>query len=437
LYGGRTEAFKTYFKCNKKQRIYYLDFVSLYPTVMALDQYATGFRRYRPNTTVEDILEDRFIGLVKCQVIPPKDLYLPVLPSRKNKKLLFELNEFEGVYTTIELRLALQKGYKINILSATEYDRTDKLMCDYVSFFLKLKTQYSGKKSDDEVEELNRYHEKIGLNMDYIRLTSEECEENKGLKQMAKLCLNSLWGKFGQAIERESSDFINDKAKLMRYLLDEKNKKIDVIDIYNHKNIDNNMVEIRYIEDHEKIMEADYISEITACFTTSNARVRLYNFMDKLHPSQLFYCDTDSCIFLVDEEDKNHINPFERDDISIGKGLGQLEDELKGDYITELVIGGAKSYAYRTKAGKIEMKQKGINLNMTTSRTCNFDNFRTLVLDDEVKPLKTGEIPQIVFDRKKFQMITKFVSKDLKPTITNKRRRVENTNDTLPIGFEE
>jgi G:T-mismatch repair DNA endonuclease (very short patch repair protein) len=45
LFGGRTEAFKSYFKCNEKQRIYYFDVVSLYPTVNSLDQYTVGFKR--------------------------------------------------------------------------------------------------------------------------------------------------------------------------------------------------------------------------------------------------------------------------------------------------------------------------------------------------------------------------------------------------------
>jgi hypothetical protein len=43
LFGGRTEAFKTYLKCERGQKIYYFDVVSLYPTVNALDVYPVGF----------------------------------------------------------------------------------------------------------------------------------------------------------------------------------------------------------------------------------------------------------------------------------------------------------------------------------------------------------------------------------------------------------
>ena len=55
------------------KKIYYLDVVSLYPSVNALDDYAVGFKKY-VNITVDDIVNDKFIGLVKCDITPPKDL---------------------------------------------------------------------------------------------------------------------------------------------------------------------------------------------------------------------------------------------------------------------------------------------------------------------------------------------------------------------------
>ena len=56
LFGGRTEAFKSYHECNEDEEIHYYDVTSLYPTVNALDEHPIGFRRYRPITgkTVSD-----------------------------------------------------------------------------------------------------------------------------------------------------------------------------------------------------------------------------------------------------------------------------------------------------------------------------------------------------------------------------------------------
>ena len=61
----------------------------------ALDNYAVGFSKY-VNITSEDILNDTFFGVVKCDVIPPKKLYIPILPDNEDGKLLFHLNEMKN-----------------------------------------------------------------------------------------------------------------------------------------------------------------------------------------------------------------------------------------------------------------------------------------------------------------------------------------------------
>ena len=80
LFGGRTECVKRYVKRNDKQKIFYFHVVSLYPTVNSLDDYAAGFKKY-VNVQPDDTLNDCFIGLLKCDVIPPQNLYKPVLPE--------------------------------------------------------------------------------------------------------------------------------------------------------------------------------------------------------------------------------------------------------------------------------------------------------------------------------------------------------------------
>ena len=67
-----------------------------------------------------------------------------------------------------------------------------------------------------------------------------------------------------------------------------------------------NMVEFAFSEDTENTLEPEFISEITAVFTTANARLRLYDMLSLLHPSQIFYYDTDSCDFAYDPDNANH-----------------------------------------------------------------------------------------------------------------------------------
>jgi hypothetical protein len=46
------------------------------------------FKKY-VHTTVEDIASGKCFGLVKVDITPPTDLFVPVLPDNSNGKLLF------------------------------------------------------------------------------------------------------------------------------------------------------------------------------------------------------------------------------------------------------------------------------------------------------------------------------------------------------------
>ena len=57
------------------------------------------------------VRKKEYFGFIECDIIPPKNLYHPVLPV-KSGKLVFDLNEKRGVWTSIEINLAIDKGYK-------------------------------------------------------------------------------------------------------------------------------------------------------------------------------------------------------------------------------------------------------------------------------------------------------------------------------------
>lgn len=77
-----------------------------------------------------------YFGIIKCKVLPPSDLHLPVLPVRCNGKLMFPLCQMcaekrqptpcqhsdeerciTGTWVTEELKLAIEKGYSITQVS--------------------------------------------------------------------------------------------------------------------------------------------------------------------------------------------------------------------------------------------------------------------------------------------------------------------------------
>ena len=159
LYGGRTNAVKLHHQVTKeaKDRIFYYDIRSLYPYVNARSFYPVGHpdilisqQDFQPIKTVHK----RFRGLFKCHILPPRQLYLPVLPMRtKSKRLVFplcktcaeELNQDActhtdkertlcGAWPHVEVRKAIEKGYRmVHVDEIWEWkDWTDTLFKGYI-----------------------------------------------------------------------------------------------------------------------------------------------------------------------------------------------------------------------------------------------------------------------------------------------------------------
>ena len=111
--------------------------------------------------------------------------------------------------------------------------------------------------------------------------------------------------------------------------------------------------------------------------------------LDWLKPHQLIYCDTDSVIFIHDKTCLISRYPSNDsktlpDNIRFGDALGQWEDEFKdGEYLKEILIGGAKPYVYITDKDKVVVKQKGITLDRANSNISTFERMKKVVLDSE------------------------------------------------------
>ncbi|KAF4525825.1 hypothetical protein B566_EDAN013274, partial [Ephemera danica] len=237
FYGGRVICAKLYHKANYEigERIFYMDFTSLYPTVNKYCKYPIGHPINIRIGNKECEGFEKMNGIIKCKVLPPNDLYHPVLPYRSNGRLVFHLcrscaeaennedcnhnNEersFIGTYVIDEVVLALTKGYKviecfeIYEYLVTQYNpKTDEggLFTEYVNSFLKIKQTASGWPRDNmtevgKLQYITDYfeHEKVQLNYN-------EIDYNPILRALAKLLLNSLWGKFGQRSNMTQTTF--------------------------------------------------------------------------------------------------------------------------------------------------------------------------------------------------------------------------------------
>ena len=201
----------------------------------------------------------------------------------------------------------------------------------------------------------------------------------------------------------------------------------DQYEVRDAQMINDETVEIQYVEKEGFVEENDKVNIVIAAFTTAYARLKLYDLLDLLQERVLYY-DTDSVVY-VHEPGKP--------DPPLGDYLGDLTDELKGGYITTFLSGGPKNYGYVTNTGEAILKIRGITLNYDASKTINVDVMRHLVdlyVDCNIQDKVTINIPyKITRDRKERNIVTKRTKKDYR--IVYNKRVVKENYETVPYGY--
>ena len=92
LYGGRCKTFSLHTSCTDTYVIKYVDVQSLYSYVCINNPYPISHTRclIGPDLRKFSMDVNKFEGLVKCKVLLPRGLHIPLLPSHI-KKLMFVL----------------------------------------------------------------------------------------------------------------------------------------------------------------------------------------------------------------------------------------------------------------------------------------------------------------------------------------------------------
>ena len=451
--GGRTNAIKLYHHVTLDQKIHYIDYTSLYPWVNKTCVYPKGHPIFIPSPGRTDI--HNYFGIVQCQVLPPRELYHPVLPHRHGGKLTFPLcaacveeemakpplersyqcahsedqRILTGTWCTPELNKAIELGYQIQfIYEVWHFPQTQEgLFKDYVNTWLKLKQEASGWPDwvgDDETKRqqyIHDYHQNEGILLEYPKI-----QHNPGLRALAKMMLNSMWGKFGQRLNKTQVQDFGDPLAFHNFLdSDARNAKHVSV-------VNDNIVEVHYQLQDEDIPVSPNLNIFVACFTTCWARLRLYEALELLG-QRVLYFDTDSVIYL---EEPGQLNP------PLGDYLGQFTSELKADdHITEFVSGGPKNYGHQTKNGKVECKVRGFRLNSEGKTQLNYDVMRKNVLDEiqhpQNQPRQTQVVKthQIVRDAKTYELFT-FPDYKCYQLVYDNRVIDPTTFQTYPYGYQ-
>ena len=466
--GGRTENFCTrWTKERKNQKFCYVDICSLYPYVNSKCIYPVGhpdkiliapifddngrselslMKRSvsiaapvcvycQPFSLVEEKLANGdYFGLVKCLVLPPRDLLIPVLPYKYNAKLFFPLcrscvnnstnnppaevptlcehdnvheRAFWGTFVSIELQLALSKNYRIldvvEIWSWSRDKRSDKLFKGYIDTFLKIKAESSGWPDecgcgagggnddgnslllcDHKRAYLSKFELKEGLSLD-----PQKVKRNDGLRFISKILLNSFWGYLGMRENLPKTRFINNYRDVVNYFTSSTKRVLDAT------LVGDDLMFLQYQEIDDAADAPRKSNVVLAAFTTAHARSILYDYISKVkHPEQVLYCDTDSIMYVNETNFSIHEDDEITLDIPTGNNLGEMTDELpKNVEILTFYSGGPKFYCLNGQDMVKQtdyniMKVKGLTLNRAVEKSIDVEKIRGLV-ENEIQEIRS------------------------------------------------
>ena len=229
-------------------------------------------------------------------------------------------------------------------------------------------------------------------------------------------------GKFAQRLNLSKTKRSTEPKELYHYL------DSDEYIVKGFQLVNDETVEIQYMEKEGFAEENDKVNVVIAAFTTAYARLKLYDLLDLLQERVMYY-DTDSVVY-VHEPGKP--------DPPLGDYLGDLTDELNGGYITTFLSGGPKNYGYVTNTGEAILKIRGISLTYDACKTLNIGTMRDLVesyvVDGARNEKVTINIPnKITRDKKEKHIVTKRTKKDYR--VVYNKRVVNENYETVPYGY--
>ncbi|MEM3062121.1 MAG: DNA polymerase [Nitrososphaerota archaeon] len=312
------------------------DVCSLYPFAMKNNKYPIGKERKLREFEIIIINEKLFndksfrleMGIYLVFYIPNKHLLNPVLPRKHVKKdvygkltasgLIWDLVPSEGRYTSVDLNLALDKGYTINVKEAVVWDESYPIFNTFIDIMFDMKQK------------------------------AEE-EKNEAIRTCAKIQMNSLYGKFSQKLFTEDVIICSQIDSASKFIFSH-----DITEVIPIRNHEREVLGVIFKGKQPAIKSGNPRPNYISAFILAYSRKKMWEYFDLVCPNDgkkeffeenlenlYFYGDTDSFHVKCTPEIMQRLQPFIKNN-----QLGYICNDLKKDQgkIIKAEYVGPKTY---------------------------------------------------------------------------------------------
>lgn len=415
FFGGRVEVFDNMSIANLEagEEIRYIDVVSHYPNICAFYRLCTGHpqRLLGPEINPHRLKPenpDRYFGYFRGRIRPNPHDRFGGLPKKigPNGTLVFSNLEDEYCGFLEELYERMEHGAQIvqmyEVLHFDEGNSRVGPFRGYIAKFFRDKMEASG--WDDLARDTPFEHQELtedlkqqlagylyGQNKELCILRPERVELNKGKRYIAKLCINSIWGKFVQ------KDVLKEKIRVTT--------SEEYFQIMNDDHIEPTSVQFNFLASgmyecsfewtEEFVQRGSKINPYLGASVTGWARVILHQ---QIRMTEAIYCDTDSVIY-------KHI-PGRTELTNIGAGIGQWQNEFDGVKVERFYALGPKCYCLvfnqpDKNGARYKIKAKGITMHASNHAILSPDDFLRTILanfDSNIPYGAPGALPRITLE---------------------------------------
>jgi hypothetical protein len=316
--------------------IFNCDATSLYPASMrGFDlvkvKYPTGVSRWSDKPEQE--YKSGKIGMYEIDYVSPTNIRVPILPEKKYDKterfmgISWNLNKGSGIFTSTDIQNAKDAGYEISFKNkCLVWDEQEEIFNKYIDSFFKMKDD--AEKNDNDVE-----------------------------RNVAKLFLNSLYGKTLQKAIFNTTKIVNNVFEFNKFVTEHNLTDFKVIN-------KNKLMVSGEIKDGQKTDKITKPCQLGAFVLAYSRRIML-------HYIKAIDTTLKSCVFTYSDTDSLHItgeNYFKL----LAKGyikekskaqLGYLCSDIKNEgliFYEKNLAPKCYSYSYVDNKGDIKEKENAI-----------------------------------------------------------------------------